>query len=515
MKANLKKHAPLGLYITFITLIAAAGYYIVTKKIDLPLQILLGLSIIGIALFIIFDPQKVRTFITGRQAKYGSNAAILSIAFIGIIVVLNYLVYNNSTRWDLTENKQHTLAPESIDTLESLSEPVLAKAFFTSYYPSDSAQSLLDSFTYESNGNFSYEFIDPEKDPIEAQNAEITRDGTIVLHMGSLKETVTFASEKEITTALIRLENPQDRKVMFLTGHGEYNPNDTGELSYSLVKQTLLQKNYIVENLNLLTDPVVPDDVLSIIIARPEQTLSNEEINILDDYLQNGGAIIYLSEPTLFTDIEPSKDNFINYFREAWNIIINEDLIVDPNPTFGAPLEIIADQYSNHVITNKLMNIATIFPTTRSIEIADSEELLVQDLVFSSANTWGEVDIPKSENVEISFDESVDIQGPLKIAVTVTDNSTDARLVIFGDADFASDQYFYQFGNGDLIINSIDWASEQEDLINLTPKDQTTRYLLPPKQYTLGLLLLLSVFVIPGIVVFAGINTFIQRKRRG
>ncbi len=515
MKPQIKKYAPFGLYLTIVTLIGSIGYYIVTRSFNLPMQILLGLAIIGIAVFIIFDPKKVREFITGRQAKYGSNALIMSIAFAGIIIVINYLVNNNSFRWDLTENKEHTLVPESINTLESLSEPVTAEAFFTSYYSTDTAKSLLDSFAYESDGNFSYEFIDPEKNPIEAQRAEVTRDGTIVLYMGEQKETVTFVSEKEITTALIKLANPQERTVRFLTGHGEYDPSGSGDLSYSQVNESLLQKNYQVEKLNLLTNPEIPDNTLAIIIARPQKSISEDEINLLDNYLKNGGSIVVLIEPSVITSIPAGLDLLVNYLNDNWNINVNDDIAIDPNPSLGSPLITLADQYANHVITNKLMNIVTIFPTTRSIETTESDTLNIENLVTSSSDTWGEFDIPQSENEAVEYDEGKDITGPLNIAVAVTDNSTDARLVIFGDSDFASDQYFYQYGNGDLIINSIDWAAEQEDLISLTPKDQTTRYLVAPKQYTLGLLLLISVFIIPGIVVFTGINTFVQRKRKG
>ena len=70
----------------------SAGYYIVKRSIDLPLQILLGLIIVGIAIFVFLDPQKVRGLLTGRQAKYGSNALIISISFIGIWIYFHTMI---------------------------------------------------------------------------------------------------------------------------------------------------------------------------------------------------------------------------------------------------------------------------------------------------------------------------------------------------------------------------------------------------------------------------------------
>ncbi len=65
------------------------------------------------------------------------------------------------------------------------------------------------------------------------------------------------------------------------------------------------------------------------------------------------------------------------------------------------------------------------------------------------------------------------------------------------------------------MVNSVDWATEQEDFINLTPKNTTSRVLVPPQTLTMGIVLLVSIFVFPGLVIVAGIVALIQRRRRG
>ena len=75
---------------------------------------------IGLGIFALLDPKRIRTFLTGRQAKYGSNALITSIAFIAILIFGNILAYQNPIQFDWTEENRNTLAPESIEALEAL-----------------------------------------------------------------------------------------------------------------------------------------------------------------------------------------------------------------------------------------------------------------------------------------------------------------------------------------------------------------------------------------------------------
>src|SRR5919107_5632960 len=54
-----------------------------------------GLIILGLAAYAIMEPDRVRRFFTGRQARYGSNAVVMAIAFLGILVVGNVLAFQN------------------------------------------------------------------------------------------------------------------------------------------------------------------------------------------------------------------------------------------------------------------------------------------------------------------------------------------------------------------------------------------------------------------------------------
>ena len=139
------------------------------------------------------------------------------------------------------------------------------------------------------------------------------------------------------------------------------------------------------------------------------------------------------------------------------------------------------------------------------------------ELVFTGSQSWAETDLAGMRNQQqVSPDQNTDLIGPVPLAVSaeMTANARE-RVVVFGDSDFASDANFSRYANGDLIVNAIDWSVENENLINLTPKTPIDRVLLPPQKYSVGMVLLGSVFVIPGLVLVAGVVVWIQRRRRG
>ncbi len=516
MKVEWRRIAPLGLYLALLAALAAGGLYIVQRQFNLYLQIALALVIIGIALFAILDPEKIRKAISGRQARYGSNALVMVLAFLGILVVVNFIIYKYPKRWDLTADQQHTLSPETIDSLNKLPEPIHAVAFFSSgYYGKSTAQTLLDDYKANSNGKFTYEFIDPVAEPVAAQNARITQDGTVVLELQGSQERVTSMTEQEMTSGLIKLTNPGPRTVYFLTGHGEGDPNGSGQTAYSDAKNALETKNYTVNSLNLVTNPQVPSDALAVIIAGPTKPLSDAEVKLLQDYMDKGGSMVLLEEPLPLTDIGSSPDPLANYLSQTWKIDLGKDLVIDP--TANPPSISIAAQYGTHAITDKLRQVVTIFPTARSIQptISNSSEESITPLIKTGNEAWGETNFTDLGNNKAQFTQGQDVQGPITLAAAVERTGKKGRLVVVGDANFASDDYYTQYGNGDFFINSVDWAAQQDNLINLTPKASTQRMLLPPQNYVMNLLLFGTVFVMPGAVLFSGIMVWINRRKRG
>lgn len=490
--------------------------------VDIVLQISIGLFIIGLATAAILNPDAVRRFLTGRQARYGSNSLILAIAVVGILIASNYIVFNNGdllgSPYDFTADKANTLAPETLQILATLSEPVSATAFYSTNSDRIGAEELLQKFKNNSDGNFTYSFVNPDLDPVAAREAGVTGDAKIMLQMGEIKEIADFATESELAETLLRLISPGARTVYFLQGHGEISLEPGSELTYGIAQSTLEAKNYTISTLNLLNTREIPADALAVIVAGPQKPVSADEVNLLKAYVDNGGALIVLQDPKYFTQFGNLNDPLAAYLNKDWGIVYNDDIVIDgANP--DNPFAAVSSLYNpGHPITQNLtQNLVVIMPQARSLTISSEiKENVTQTWLISTAeNSWGET-TELTDNEAPAFDQETDVQGPLYLAIAGENSATTGRVVVFGNSLFAIDSNFDFYGNGNFFINSVDWAAEQEDLLNLTTRPRTERLFTPPTEtWRFVVLVIVIVFVIPGMVVFFGISTWFSRRRKG
>lgn len=119
-----------------------------------------------------------------------------------------------------------------------------------------------------------------------------------------------------------------------------------------------------------------------------------------------------------------------------------------------------------------------------------------------------------------------DKAGPISIAAAVaaplstatpTDSNPPAqdrpetRVVVFGDSDFGSNGLLGFQGNHNLFMNAVNWLAQQENLISIRPRDpQDRRVTLTARQQSL--IRLLAIFVIPGVILAAGVQTWWRRR---
>jgi ABC-type uncharacterized transport system involved in gliding motility auxiliary subunit len=528
-KWNFKRVAPAGLWISGLAVLAAVVMLVVKvlifihlysttdqKWITLTLWISLGVVVVGPAIFALFDPQRIKEFLSGRQARHGSNAIIMLVAFILILVVVNVIVYQNPTQWDWTEGKQNTLATETIDTLKALPAPVHAIGFFTTRTSNSNALDLFTKIKAKSKDKFTYEFIDPETNPAKAQQYKITQDASVVLVMQGRQELLTNPTEQEFTNALVRLMNPGQRAVYFLTGHGERDIQSSGDKAYTRARTVLESKNYTVKALNLLAQNKIPDDALAIIIDEPTQPISNQEMSLLKAFLEKGKALFVMEDASLVSPKGKPSDPLLNYLSEIWGITLDNDLVIDPSSS--QVIVAIENAYGSHPITDKLssQNMVSFFPTARSLTVNQKiQNVQTTTLVTTVNRAWGETDFNGLQNNQVTYDVSVDVPGPLTIAAAAQNSTTQGRIVVIGNSAFASDIYFDQYGNGDLFINSVDWAAGQVNMINLTSSQPINRQMRLPHSFTILLLAFVFVILIPGLVIAGGVSSWLVRRSRG
>jgi ABC-type uncharacterized transport system involved in gliding motility auxiliary subunit len=531
MKKILQKFDTLGL----LLLVAAVIWYSVTNIWD---KWNLGLAIAGAVLVIVGIAANFRQIMASlgkRSTKYFGNYVISLLLVIAVISGLNYIGQKHPKRFDMTAVGRYTLASQTVQVLENLKKDVDIKAFFPGgdYAP---LKELLTEFRTESR-HIRFEFIDPDRRPDVAKQYEVTtygimqdpfsgrqiKFGTVVVSYGenARKEKVEKRSEEvqeqDLTNAIIKVGRSEAKKVYFIQGHGEKDPADTEQMGYSEAKKNLEDQGYKVDTVNLASQGKVPDDAKVLIEAGPTTEPFPQEMQFVNDFLNTkGGGMLLLTDPPP----SPSFDSLL----KAWGIEADKDMVLDVSGIgrlMGAgPTMPLVQRYENHKITERF-RIMTFFPFTRSIQPEKNQPsgITVETLFKSNENSWGETNLG---NKEASFDPQKDLKGPLSLAVaaakeikSASDNTAalKSRLVVAGTSNFPINSYFANAGNGNLFLNMVSWLAQDEDLISIRPKSPEDRRIIL-SQSQLAMLRLITVFLLPGIALVAGITVFVKRRRR-
>lgn len=529
MKRYLQKLDTLGL----LLLVAAVIWYSVSNiwgKWNLSLAILGGiLVIIGVAT----SYRQILASLGKRSTKYATNYVVSLILVIVIAAGLNYIGYRHPMRFDTTGVGRYTLAPQTIQVLEKLHGDIQVKLFFPggNYDP---LRELLTEYRAISR-RINYEFIDPDRQPDIAKQYGATvygsfenpftgsqhKFGTLILSYGNRKEKIEKrqeeVQEQDITNAIIKLERTETKKVYFIQGHGEKDPADTDRTGYSEAKKALEDQGYEVGTVNLAREGKVPADAKVLVEAGPTTAPFPQEIQFISDFLdKRAGGLLLLIDPSP----APSFDSFL----KSWGIQANNDLVLDVSGVgqlMGqGPSIPLVNNYENHKITDRF-NAMTFFPLTRSIQPDKTipDGITVETLFKSDPNSWGETNL---NDREATFNPNTDIAGPLSLAVAATKvvkpssdtlPGTKARLVVTGTSNFAVNAYFPMQGNGNMFLNMISWLAQDEDLISIRPKPTEDRRIVLSQSQS-AIIRLITVFLLPGIALVAGIVVVVYRRRK-
>ena len=65
--------------------------------------LIIGLVLLFVAL--VLSPRAVAIFMAGRQGRYGTNVAIMTVAFFIILILLNFLLFRTPSRLDVTATR--------------------------------------------------------------------------------------------------------------------------------------------------------------------------------------------------------------------------------------------------------------------------------------------------------------------------------------------------------------------------------------------------------------------------
>ena len=493
-----------------------------------------GLAIAGLVctlLYILSQWREIGRAFSGREAQFGSLAVASGLVVLGILVAINYLASRHNRRWDLTAARQYTLSDQTRKILQDLQKPVGVKVFAQ---PDDFERfrDRLDGYQYASK-QLSVEYIDAVKSPSRANQYQVQQLGTIVLEYDGRTERVTSDSEQEITNGLIKVISGRQHKIYFVQGHGEKSSQGSDRDSYSSIASALGSENYSVDQLVLAQQKDVPADASVLIVAGPRTDFFPAEMDMLKRYLARGGKVFFLLDPPAKGD-DRDVPGLIAFLKE-WGIDVGTNVVVDVSGTgqlLGTGPEVpVAAKYQAHAITDRF-NLITAYRLARSVAplSGGTTGKFAQTLVETSPASWAETDVKllnTSGQVSQDLDKG-DKAGPVSLAAAVSSPATDTpapaagakpedtnkpetRIVVFGDSDFASNSGLGIQGNRDLFMNAVNWLAQQENLIAIRPRDpQDRRVTLTNDQQRR--IFWLTVFIIPGLILFAGIQTWWRRR---
>ena len=173
------KVLPLGI---IGTVLAVAGLIAYSLSPDLlwAVTIAEGLALLCLVLFFVLHFDAVKAFSSRRSTHMGANSLLMILLVTGILVIVNFLASRHSIRWDLSENQNFTLAPQTYRVLRSLPQDVKITVFTREKDPGYTGyKERLESYRQASN-KLTVEFVDPERQPKIAQNYGIFRTDTAI-----------------------------------------------------------------------------------------------------------------------------------------------------------------------------------------------------------------------------------------------------------------------------------------------------------------------------------------------
>ena len=472
-----------------------------------------------------------------RRLKFGANIVVFGMVILVLWGMVNYLNSRHHHRFDLTESKQYSLSPKTIEILRDLKEPVhMTKLYRPGTVLFIQVKDLLEEYSIKSD-KVTVEHIDAERDrgKVELLARRLNMDtfelNTVIFECGGKSKHVPesevieydysysygrpsapkFKGEEAFTSAILAVTQEKQSVLYFVRGHGEKDIEGIDKGDISDAAKLLKRQNFRIEKISILGVKEIPADCDVLSIIGPTKRFSESEMDILNKYVSSGGKCLIM--------IDPLVDCGLEEFLMWWGVKIGQDVVVDPvrRLIFAGPTTIFTEDYGYHEITRKMRGVAVIFPFARSVEVISGGEFEGGELVKTSGEAWAETNL---EEKEAKFDEGRDKKGPVAIGVGVNRKKSaygeseqgNWRLVVFGDSDFVSNAQLGSVGNADLFLNAVNWLVQREKLISIGPKSPDERKVtLSGKK--MRAIFWLVIIGLPAVVILVGLTVWMKRKR--
>lgn len=469
-----------------------------------------GAALVCLVLFFVLHFETVKAFSSRRSTRMGLNSLLMIALFSGILVIVNFLASRHSIRWDLSENQNFTLAPQTYRVLRTLPHDVKITVFTREKDPGyQPYKERLESYRQAST-KLNVEFIDPEKQPKIAQSYGIFRSDTAIFESNGQTIRVTSPSEVELTGALIRISKDAKKRIVFVEGHSELSVEDKDRNGLSIAKEALTRQGYDVGTVSLLKESAVPENTSVLVLAGPRRSVTKEEQERIKAYVEKGGHLLVLADPDTQTGLEPMLAH--------WGIGLGPGVLVDLQDRLaqGDLTALLVRTFTEHEITRDLTS-AVLLPLSRHVTF---DEQVGKDWDFvplarTSPNSWAETNI---QGRVVSLSEKEDVKGPLPMAAALSPKKAPEEgqprpaVVVIGNSTFVSNAFFNFPGNSDFFLHTTGWLAEERDLISIAPKEPALRPFTPNPTQERALIYVQVIFL-PLVTLLTGIIVWRKRRR--
>jgi ABC-type uncharacterized transport system involved in gliding motility auxiliary subunit len=505
-----------------------------------------------------------------RQMRYGTNTAVLTVAVLAVLAGLNYFAVKRDKSWDLSKGQRHSLSDQTRKVLDGLKGDVTL-TYFDRGNRLQEGREQIEQYRRASS-RVKTDYIDPLVNPGPARENEITGP-TVLVVMGERREKVSNASEQDITNAIIKVTRGVKKTICFVEGEGERDPDDGAPRGYSGAKAALAKTQYETRKVLLAREGSVPADCTVVVVPGPEKDMFPPAVDALRRYVKAGGKVLLMLEPDL-RGPSPALVALAGEWNVTVGHDVVVDSSGMGQIVGGGPLTPVVMNYPFHEITKDLREVMTVFHTARSVKAATggTPGVSAQDIAETFEVAWAETDL--SLKGQVRFDEGADRRGPIALAAVATlsgaalgpatpaspaaapspaatlegpviaspgappppspsgspsaspsaspspspeaspspdEGKREARVAVFGDSDWASNQLLGVQGNQDLFVNTVAWLAQDPDLISIRAREPEDQRLVLSQQQQ-GNVRLFSLLLLPGALLASGIYSWWRRR---
>jgi len=442
---------------------------------------------------------------------------VFTVLLLTIVGLLSWLSLQNSTQFDWSVNNSNSISEKSIQILNTMDDDIVVRAYVPKSIATQKGVTEILRRYQREKSNFEFKLLNVEIDLEIAMLDKVTSNLQYVIAYKDKSEKIASLSENAISGALLRLSHDEERRIIFLTGHGERNPTEGNNHGFSQLTTQLQTNGFKVDKIHLLQDNIKPNtDVL--VIAGASKPLLAGEVDKIRAYIKAGGNLLWLADPGELHGMRRLANDLALDFYEG--LVVDNNIDVRKTLQIEHPAIVPVLEYYPHKITEGLQY-NTLFPTSRGVsrqQNTDEEPLWqISPLFASFAQSWSESNGITSE---IVFDASSgDIAGPITLGISLErkikedthPSKISQRIVAVGDSDFLANSYIGAGANLTLGLNIMNWLAGDDTLISITPKGA------PDTQLKLNdieiVIISMGFFIaIPLFLLITGISIWLKRR---